>query len=568
MKFPLKYLLIYSQLGLVLPVGIVQKDIPMICDRCKGFKAKDRSVPCTVLEGHPCAPCKERERIRRKIGQLEEELTNLKAQYKTLASATNTIHDPFIHKFPPEIASHIFRLSLPVLNFGEHGPRATNQLSGRTQWAVPLRLGAVSRKWRQLAWETPDLWQTVFIHIHPSTSHFLAQSLPGLLREWLERSAVLPLTILFHDFRYSDQTNLDDAWTEDEFSDDSTSDMSEFPTNQILEILNFDSDRWRNLHISAGPHIFGRFSCSIQPPQLVDLDLTLNLSLSQDPIPKFLIGSELNPTHLKLTGFPLTSINVHWDNITHATLCKTRIEECIDFLRRASSLEYCHICTPSEVHDSMIDFGKPIIQPRLRSLNLATSYATSILEAIHLPSLEEWTQDMGGLRIPTAVMLSLLERSGCFLKVLNLENVPLPSQDLDALLQALSSLEVLRLCFKWGFLDISIMNDIITRIFCAAPGCNLSVEAAIPDYLLPRLQSIEIMPFAPYLWDQLPQLYRQGQRKTLKLKSAAFKSHITDETASQLLQLLDEGVDLQILDETVGGDFLENFKIRIHERSF
>ena len=538
----------------------------MICDRCKRFKAKDPSVTCTVLEGYPCAPCKERERIRRKIRQLEEELTNLKAQYKTLASATNAIHDPFIHTFPPEIASHIFRLSLPTLNFGEHGPTTTDQLSSeRTEWAVPLRLGAVSHKWRQLAWETPDLWQTVFIHIHPSTGQFLAKSLPGLLREWLERSAVLPLTILVDDFRYSDRTDLDDASTEDEFSDDSTSDMSEFPTNQIIEILNFDSDRWRHLHISAGPHIFERFSCSTQPPQLVDLDLTLNLPLFKHPIPKFLIESKLNPTHLKLTGFPLTSINVRWDNITHATLCKTSIEECIDFLRRASSLEYYHICTPSGVHDSMIDFGNPIIQPRLRSLNLATSYATRILEAIHLPSLEEWTQDMGGLRIPTATMLSLLERSGCFLNVLNLENVPLPSQDLDTLLQALPSLEILRLCFKWGFLDISIMNDIITRIFCATPGGNLSVEVAKPDYLLPCLQFIEIMPFAPYLWDRLPQLYRQGQRKSLKLKSAAFKSHITDETASQLLQLLDEGVDLQILDKTVGGDFLKNFRIGKHD---
>ena len=29
----------------------------------------------------------------------------------------NTIHDPFIHKFPPEIGSHIFRLCLPTLHF-------------------------------------------------------------------------------------------------------------------------------------------------------------------------------------------------------------------------------------------------------------------------------------------------------------------------------------------------------------------------------------------------------------------------------------------------------------------
>jgi len=38
-------------------------------------------------------------------------------------------------------------------------------------------------------------------------------------------------------------------------------------------------------------------------------------------------------------------------------------------------------------------------------------------------------------------------------------------------------------------------------------------------------------------------------------------STITDnETALQLLQLKDEGMDLQIIDERVGGDFLESFR--------
>lgn len=541
----------------------------MICDRCKGFNPKVRSVTCTVLDGGPCAACKERERTLQKIKHLEEELTNLKAKYKTLASATNAIHDPFIHKFPPEIASRIFRLSIPTLKFGEHDPWATKQPPHeQTEWAAPLRLGAVSHNWRQLAWTTPDLWQTVYIHIRPSTRHSLAKSLPGLLREWLGRSTVLPLTVLFHDFRYIDKAELNDASSEEDFSDDSTSDISEFPTDLIMQILNSNSDRWRNLHINVGADIYERFPHSIQPTQLFGLDLTLNPQDSEEPpTTKFMTESELNPSHLKLAYFPLTSINVRWDKITHVTLCKTSIEEGIDCLRRASSLEYFHICAPSEVHDSLIGFGKPIIQPRLRSLNLATSYTTSFLEAIHLPSLEEWTQDMGGLRIPVTAMLSLLERSGCYLKVLNLEGAPLPSQDLDTLLQALNSLESLRLSFKWGFLDTTIMDDILTRIFCSPPCSSLSVEGAIPEYLLPRLQFMEIMPFAPYLWDRVPQLYRQGQRWSLKLKSAALKSHITDETAFQLLQLVDKGVHLQIIDETEGGDFLRNFRSRMPERS-
>jgi hypothetical protein len=70
---------------------------------------------------------------------------------------------------------------------------------------------------------------------------------------------------------------------------------------------------------------------------------------------------------------------------------------------------------------------------------------------------------------------------------------------------------------------------------------------------------------APFSWNRIPQLYRQGHRRSLTLKSAAEESHISDEIALQLLKLIDEGVDLQILDETTegGGDFLENFRKRV-----
>jgi len=52
---------------------------------------------------------------------------------------------------------------------------------------------------------------------------------------------------------------------------------------------------------------------------------------------------------------------------------------------------------------------------------------------------------------------------------------------------------------------------------------------------------------APFSWDHVPQHYRQGHRRSLMLKSAVFKIHITPEIALELVQLVDEGVDLQIV---------------------
>ena len=122
---------------------------------------------CVLVEGGPCPPCEERAAIRHQIKQLEEEITKLKAKDDTLRTTINAFHDPFTHKFPPEIASHILQLSLPILNDGEHEREAVNE-RWSAEWATPLTLGSVGRQWRQLAWATPDLWTTLYLKLQDS----------------------------------------------------------------------------------------------------------------------------------------------------------------------------------------------------------------------------------------------------------------------------------------------------------------------------------------------------------------------------------------------------------------
>jgi len=170
----------------------------VLCSRCRGAdtEAEDQPITCVVSKGGPCSPCKENAAIEHQIKQLEEEIAKLKAKQKPLGTAMNAIHDPFIHKFPPEIGSRILHLSLPSLDNGEHQPKAIHR-PGSAVWAAPLKLGSVCRKWRQLAWATPDLWTTLYIGIKPSMIHSTAESLPGLLHEWLARSGALLLTVYF-----------------------------------------------------------------------------------------------------------------------------------------------------------------------------------------------------------------------------------------------------------------------------------------------------------------------------------------------------------------------------------
>jgi hypothetical protein len=189
---------------------------------------------------------------------------------------------------------------------------------------------------------------------------------------------------------------------------------------------------------------------------------------------------------------------------------------------------------------------------------------------VNLSSLEVWTQNMNDQHLPVAAMLSFIDRSGCSLKALNLEAIPPHSVDLSSLLQALPSIESLQLFFKWGFKDTTVMDDILTRIFCSAPGGSDILVDAMLESFLPRLRFIECLtgsPAAPFSWDHIPKLYRQGHRRSLALRSAAFPSHISDETGVQLLQLVDEGVGLEIHDRQRGGDFLMNFRYKMHQEA-
>jgi len=70
-----------------------------------------------------------------------------------------------------------------------------------------------------------------------------------------------------------------------------------------------------------------------------------------------------------------------------------------------------------------------------------------------------------------------------------------------------------------------------------------------------------------FSWDRIPQLYRLGHKRSLTLKCSTRESRISDEISMALLELVDKGVNFQILDTFDGGDFLENFRKRMDRES-
>jgi hypothetical protein len=460
----------------------------------------------------------------------------------------NEIHDPFIHKLPPEIGSHIFRLFFPTLDFEDE----LIWIRVATPTKV-LRLGAVCRKWRQLAWATPDLWDTLYLKISPSMKRSLAESLPGLLRKWLSRSGMRPLTIFFS---YSGCSEDSDSYgSSDESTLKSAADL-------VIEVINLYSGRWQNLHLDVTADIPERLCGSIQPNQLRFLHLGIRGETL--PTPKFKMRSKPFPIQLTLNNFSPTSIDIGWDNITRAKLFNLNANECRDVLRRTPALEYL-LAQPCD--DTTVDSVGTTIHPHLRSLDISTRGPT-FLDAINVPSLEEWIHSTEGDHLPLTAMVSLLQRSGCCLKILNLQHIPELPDDLSILFQAMPSLERLQLHTRVSSVADGVMDDILARIFNSPPSNTTIPEETCSESFLPRLQFMECRaPFAtaPFSWKHIPQLYRQGHRRSLTLKSFTKESYISDKTALQLLKLTDEGVDLQIVDMTTRapGDFLENFRKKV-----
>ena len=436
----------------------------------------------------------------------------------------NKIQDPLNHKFPLEIVSHIFTFCLPRV------PQLHRQ-----EWAVPLFLGAICRKWRHIAWSTPRLWTTVVVCVSSRTVKQLGRSLPQLVTEWLGRSGVLPLTIQFFADRLEEQK---EGYNE-----------VKSLAYLIIDILNRHSERWQNLDLDVNADTYTRkFHGSSEVSNL--RRLSFNGAVSGLDLPPFL--TEIRPTHLKLSFFyfSFTRFNVSWENITHIILQYTDTITCVNAVKKAHRLQVFRLCAICSSPEKQIY----VHRPSLRSLEfdeqncpLAVPVA-QIIDCMELPSLEEWSYMGKSWRIPLVSLLSLLKRSSCHLKVVKFSALdPSCIDDFRAFLEAIPSLE--HLSFSLGLSNgQSTLNNILDRLCNAPPSGTSATEST--SQLLPHLRTIDIRANSvPFSWDRVPIIFRSSNRGSLSMKLTFLNIHIggiEDVVAHQILQLVDEGRNLCI----------------------
>lgn len=217
----------------------------MLCgDASKEFAVESHNM-CPIINNHLC-PCDELEQLE---GQIRDFLYLALKKRQELRSRVNHFHNQEFHQIQTKsrprssLTSFFFYVSSVQLERPVDRPcwypSSTHILLG------PLILGAVCRKWREIAWPTPPT-----LEFYNNTFPKSLSSNLTIAREWLGRSGQLPLSIsiiMWSHYRYNIADHL-------------------LP---MVHLLNKYAGRWHHLEFYAIPHdLLSSFKINLNDPAL------------------------------------------------------------------------------------------------------------------------------------------------------------------------------------------------------------------------------------------------------------------------------------------------------------
>jgi hypothetical protein len=439
----------------------------------------------STTRGRFCDPCTQLTVVSAKVYAHLEEINKLLKTQVEAKERVNQHHDPLAH-LPVEIASHIFAIYTEDLN------SYFNPLSLRVERGGPLLLGAVSKFWRQVAFGTPHLWNTVNIHI---LSNDNLPTKMELTKEWLARSRGLPLHL---SLGYP-------TWNENE------SELN--PLIPLFNELQHVSPRWHTLFLGLSPGLYptflGQVTCAPTLETLTLMDGSEeegDFHLPHTPLLKHL--------HLDLCGFvPFSSISIDWSGLTTVKAYHVLMGEYFDILQLAKGLKSLRL--DGLVGDQEYHLPTtPLTHSALRELHLGTnedlpihsSELVTMLDLATFPSLEKFVYDSGSRTLfPNSAIPSFFNRSRCQLTHFDLcgDLRNGTTSDLISILSGLPTVTHFKLEDKYSQrLYNAIMSDqLLRRLTPIRPSESIHI-----DRLLPRLESLEFIGYKGFSWSCLASL--------------------------------------------------------------
>ncbi|KAF9527299.1 hypothetical protein CPB83DRAFT_907710 [Crepidotus variabilis] len=458
--------------------------------------------------------------------------------------------DP-IPRLPVEIASHIFGLCLNAISIFNDTNVAIEDFYS---WPYDNRkvhedhffqftLGSVCRTWRQIVWSNPSFWRRVTVTLFQTTPVMVAT----LMKEWLDRSARLPLTICL-DFIYSTNSNEPDHTGY---------------SKPLMEAISSVSDRWSMINFQL-PYTY-LASIRIKHPQPYFRSLFLQV-LAHDGHSYFNIFEKSAVKQLQVYGVPSGFLPFHFDALTHFHQGGFGARDCIEVLRRSPYLLHATFLDTEGLYPMV-----PVTNSSIQHLEVLRA-SDALWQSMTLPSLRELT--LGDQCEFEQSVTEFACRSQCPLQKASF-GWPTDEGDLLSFLKSVPSLEEL----EWIYADINLEASILELL-----GKTADVEQAHPGrQFLPNLSKLSITTARDFPWSSLvsiasataPRLgmVRRPLRRitiTLNLKPYSTSEDTFDagdllleeidvECVRSILRLIDSGIDFRLRDFNEHRDVLQEW---------
>jgi hypothetical protein len=429
----------------------------------------------STTPGQFCDPCMQLKDVDAKLYAHFEEINKLLEIQADVKERVNQHHDPLAN-LPVEISSHIFAIYTEDVNSEFDPPSPVVKRGG------PLIFGAVSKFWRQVAFSTPHLWNTVNIHIRSNDNLPMTVE---LMKEWLDRSGQLPLhLLLIHE----------------------NSNMVKSKLIPLFNVLQNVSPRWCTLVLGFSANLYTTFLGEVTCAPTLE---TLKLVEDSEGEGRFHLPHTPSLKHLDLgVSIPYSSISIDWSSLTTIKAKDILMEEYFDILRLSKGLESFRLRGLIGYPDSDLPITS-LTYSALRELYLGPNDVTMVdlsevvtmLNLSTFPSLEKFGYDSGSrTSFPNSAIPSIFNRSRCRLTHFDLsghlENGT--TYDLISILSDLPTITHFKLEDKYSRrLDANAImsNQLLRRLTPIRPSESIHI-----DRLLPRLESLEFIGYKGFSW--------------------------------------------------------------------
>ncbi|KAJ3494043.1 hypothetical protein NLJ89_g10892 [Agrocybe chaxingu] len=362
----------------------------MLCDLCQAGRSDiPRDSACEVVDGEPCDPCLKITDLDIQISNVEVILKRLTDTRRILQTARNHIHDPIVNHLPPELIQRIFSLYA-------HSDDDDTSAYIQKEKFVPLVLGAICKTWREIAWNTPDLWTRLSFSVDSNIKKNMVRE-REMSFQWLSRTGDLPLSL------YMDRAR----W---ESSSPQRSQMARSWVGFIQDLMNEFGNRFRVLDVELPVKIFfpvmskARLSSQLKR-------LAIRINYCDSALEVFSLSTDtLEPEYVSLSRIEPRLVKISWNNVTELALHEYTGDACSDIFVYAPSLVSCQLRSIQPDSNQQL---QSITHLQLRHL-IIKSPADNFLKRATFPELKTLSMEYAAV----STMRDFVSRSCCNLKTL------------------------------------------------------------------------------------------------------------------------------------------------------